>query len=158
MASENSSPTSDLNKEKRFGQNSYYYWHNHGKDKADTGDVAPPPQHELVAKTKVEVTRATKPILKFSWCDNKKTVKVYVPWPDVKEEEVSVNFQETTAELTIAGEATDNRLLLNPLKEKIVPESSSFAIKGGKEVVLTLKKKEETSWYDLKGAPTAASD
>eukprot|EP00992_Anisonema_acinus_P013914 TRINITY_DN9001_c0_g1_i1.p1 TRINITY_DN9001_c0_g1~~TRINITY_DN9001_c0_g1_i1.p1 ORF type:complete len:154 (+),score=34.44 TRINITY_DN9001_c0_g1_i1:42-503(+) len=145
-------PTSpDSNAEKRFSTNSYHYWHNHEKDKAAAGDVAPKATPQLVGTSVEAVVKPTRNITKYSFADGKKAVKVYVDLPGVgaAPDTVRVEFGEASFDMRVRGEAEDQRLCIPELKEAILPTDSSFVVKPD-SVVISLVKKELTSWFELK--------
>lgn len=148
---------SGLNKDKRFGTNSYHYWHDHGKERAARGDVAPIPKPKLVATDgSLPQERRKKPIEKYSWGDGKKFVTVYVPYPeaDKREEDVSVRYGKSSVRLTVREEKADVVLQLVRLNGKIVGAESSLKFKAD-QIVVKLKKEEERTWYDLKKTSAA---
>lgn len=55
-------PGQDVTDDKVKNQHSYHYWHKHGKQRAELGDVAPPPKHELVEVAEVHHTLSIIPI------------------------------------------------------------------------------------------------
>eukprot|EP00670_Eutreptiella_braarudii_P007336 CAMPEP_0174287270 /NCGR_PEP_ID=MMETSP0809-20121228/15136_1 /TAXON_ID=73025 ORGANISM="Eutreptiella gymnastica-like, Strain CCMP1594" /NCGR_SAMPLE_ID=MMETSP0809 /ASSEMBLY_ACC=CAM_ASM_000658 /LENGTH=158 /DNA_ID=CAMNT_0015383739 /DNA_START=89 /DNA_END=565 /DNA_ORIENTATION=- len=149
---ESPSPDGDvLNKDKKFGANSYHYWHNHGKDRAASGDVAPPPKHELVATETRMVDKRVENIAKYAFSDGKKKVQVYVDWPGVgaNAHKVKVNFEKQQFDLRIEEENVDYRLFVPNLRNEIIPEQSTFKVKEN-QIVINCQKLEEISWYELK--------
>lgn len=117
------------------------------------GDVAPPPQHELVETTTRDFEKPCKPISKYAFADGKKNVKIYVDWPGIgaKAETVTCTFEKSGFDLRIVeGEAT-SRLFIPNLRNDIKPEMSSHRLKDD-QIVITCAKDEETTWYELKKA------
>jgi hypothetical protein len=138
----------------------YYYWHGHGHERAKVGDVAPMPvpckvdtpsndTFDAVASTRVL------PITGYSWCNNAKSVSVYVNFPEVgsMEDKVSVRFSGQRTTVEVAKGSNVHSLVLH-LAYSIDASSSSFKFKPD-QVVLKLMKEDATkTWNELTGKPT----
>eukprot|EP00667_Euglena_gracilis_P028960 EG_transcript_37646 len=140
-----------LNKDRKFGSNSYHYWHNHGKVRAELGDVAPPPKHELVEIAEKQLEKPCKAITKYSFSDGDKKVQVYIDWPGIgsKPDSVSCVFDKRSFDLKIAEEGECHRLCIPQLRSAIFPDTSTFRLKEN-QIVVSLMKAEKGKWYDLK--------
>lgn len=152
---------SGLNRDKRFGQNSYHYWHDHGKERRALGDVAPMPQPKLVG-TEVQpalAKRKKRTLDKYSWGDGKKFVTIYCDYPGIaeKEDAVDVKFGKSSVRLCVKEEKEDVVLELVRLNGRIVGDESSLKFKPD-QLVIKLKKDEERTWYDLKKTTATGGD
>ena len=142
----------------------YYYWHGHGHERAKLGDVAPMPvpckvdappseNFDAVASTRVL------PITGYSWCNNAKSVSVYVNFPAVgsMEDKVSVKFGSKRTTVEVSKGPNVHSLVLH-LSYPIDGASSSYKFKPD-QVVLKLMKEDATkTWNDLTGKPTEGDD
>ncbi len=149
--------------------NSYYYWHGHEKDRAKVGDVAPKTSPMLV-KTEdgpSEYARspllASRPITKYSWCNNAKSVSVYVDFDGCHElpaDNINVVFETTKLLVQIKGAAEGGPLnvLLLRLSKEIAPEKSSFRLKPNQIVIKLDKGDSDATWYDLVDNKPAPED
>ena len=141
---------------------SYHYWHTHGKQRAAVGDVAPMPVAQLVHSAPIDPSRAapakrTKDLSKYSWCNNNKTVSVYVPFDaivgpaggTIEEASVSVTFTDETLKLVVDHDNCDHVLHL-ALAKTIDPARSKHRVKTD-QVVITVAKPEGNTdtWFDL---------
>lgn len=139
-------PSAEANK-----RSQYYYWHGHEQERAKLGDVAPKTTPTLVKSEKVEASPLLHEVslTKYSWCNNKSSVSVYVDFDGVSADNCRVEFGAKKLKVTVhpASTATAHVLLLHLAKE-INNEGSSFRFKPN-QVVLKLVKKDEDTWYDL---------
>eukprot|EP01065_Artemidia_motanka_P050185 TRINITY_DN8528_c1_g1_i1.p1 TRINITY_DN8528_c1_g1~~TRINITY_DN8528_c1_g1_i1.p1 ORF type:complete len:176 (+),score=44.15 TRINITY_DN8528_c1_g1_i1:187-714(+) len=153
-------PGSETNKEKRFGQNSYHYWHDHGKERAALGDVAPMPKPTLVARHASDhQSRKKRQLSKYSWDNGKKFVNIYCDYPGIEDKQdiISVKYGKASVRVCVAEEKEDVVLELVRLNGKIIGDESELKIKPGR-LQLKLRKAEETTWYDLKKTGAGACD
>lgn len=143
----------------------YYYWHGHEKDRAAVGDVAPKIAPPLL-KTE-EVSPLTPPhrvtITSYSWCNNEKTVSVYIDFPAVDASMVSVDFQPRRLTVTIkpataSGAVPKEHMLDMWLAKNINAGESSYRVKPGSQVVLKLVKSATETWFDLTGKPESIAE
>jgi len=146
-------PGQDVTDDKVKNQHSYHYWHKHGKQRAQLGDVAPPPKHELVEVAEKLPDKPCKTIAKYSFADGEKKVQVYVDWPGVglHPDKVSCEFGKVSFDLRIQEESCDHRLFVPNLRSDIFPDTSSIRVKEN-QVVVSLVKAEKGTWYELKKA------
>eukprot|EP00672_Neobodo_designis_P028714 CAMPEP_0174828422 /NCGR_PEP_ID=MMETSP1114-20130205/1318_1 /TAXON_ID=312471 /ORGANISM="Neobodo designis, Strain CCAP 1951/1" /LENGTH=160 /DNA_ID=CAMNT_0016062135 /DNA_START=32 /DNA_END=514 /DNA_ORIENTATION=- len=132
-------------------KNGYYYWHGHEKERKELGDVAPMPTHvALASETVAEAPReVVSELHKYSWCNNTKTVSVYVDVDGVDESNVAVDFQADTLTVRVRQSELAVRQLKLPLSKEINPEKCSFRLKPNQVVVKLAKGNEEDTWFDL---------
>lgn len=132
-------------------KNGYYYWHGHEKERKELGDVAPMPTHVALA-SEVAVaspTETVSEIHKYSWCNNAKSVSVYVEVDGVAEDNVEVQFEEAQLTVCVRDSATAVRQLKLALSKTIDAEKSSFRLKPNQVVVKLMKGKDDETWFDL---------
>eukprot|EP01061_Rhynchopus_euleeides_P014139 TRINITY_DN24571_c0_g1_i3.p1 TRINITY_DN24571_c0_g1~~TRINITY_DN24571_c0_g1_i3.p1 ORF type:complete len:179 (+),score=59.35 TRINITY_DN24571_c0_g1_i3:31-537(+) len=145
------SPTPEgQEQERRFGSNSYHYWHDHGKERAASGDVAPMPVPKLVAKEEcLEQKRRVVAISKYSWGDGKKIVSVYIDMKGVGalQDKVTATHKARSICVTVAHEDHDAVLKLVRLNQRIKGVGLKF--KDDQLVVKLEKEDTDTKWYDL---------
>ena len=94
-----------------------------------------------------------KTITTYSWADSKKSVKIYVDLPgldEIDEEFISQTHDEQSYRLEIRDKKTLYILQIPKLSQKIT--SAKFVKKGADRMTITLKKKDEYTWYDLKSS------
>lgn len=143
----------------------YYYWHGHEKERAKVGDVAPMPKPMKVdapACENFDAVASTRvlPITGYSWCNNSKTVSVYVNFPEVglMEDKVSVKFQTNRTTVEVVKGSNVHSLVLH-LSHPIDAEASSFRLKPDQVVLKLNKGNVSKTWIDLTGKPVVdASD
>ncbi len=149
--------------------NSYYYWHGHEKDRAKVGDVAPKTSPMLVKRedTPSEYERspllAARPITKYSWCNNTKSVSVYIDFDGVHElpqDNIRVEFEAKKLYVQIKGpkDVSAMNVLLLRLSKEIAPEKSSFRFKPNQIVIKLDKGDSDATWYDLVDNKAAPED
>eukprot|EP01064_Diplonema_japonicum_P024141 TRINITY_DN34634_c0_g1_i1.p1 TRINITY_DN34634_c0_g1~~TRINITY_DN34634_c0_g1_i1.p1 ORF type:complete len:179 (+),score=43.94 TRINITY_DN34634_c0_g1_i1:50-538(+) len=146
------SEATETKKDKRYGSSSYHYWHNHGKERAESGDTAPMVVPRLVAvEERQEKVRSVKKLSKYSWTDGKKIVSIYIDFPGIgaKEADVTLECKKRSFLLTIRDEPSDHELRLIRLNQKIVGEKSTLRFKENQLVIKLAKDDVETKWYDL---------
>lgn len=160
MSSEEQTPvvsnsSNDNTAEEAKKRSAYHYWHSDVDNKKKAGDVAPLPVHVALASAKVEIdTVHYKTISKYSWGDNEKTVDIYVDWPELNADSVSVEFTNDGFCAKIKDSTDENvchRLNL-VLAKSIVPEESKFKCKPA-QLAVKVKKQVVESWYDLEAKP-----
>jgi len=142
---------------KEAKKESYYYWHGHEKERARVGDVAPKQSPMLVKsesfQPEVHSPILPKPITAYSWCNNTKSVSVYVDFSGVEQlppEHISVVFEAKDVRITIRSvEATVPSALHLRLAKAIDPSRSQFRTKQGQLVLKLDKGGAEDTWYDL---------
>lgn len=138
----------------------YYYWHGHEKERAKVGDVAPKASPVLVKSEKVEESPLllTTALSKYSWCNNKTSVSVYVDFDGISEDNCKVEFHEKKLKVSIhpAGTGTVHILALHLAKE-IDDAASSYRLKPN-QLVMKLQKKDEATWYDLVDTKASPED
>lgn len=144
-------------------KNGYHYWHGHGKERALVGDVAPMPVAQKVEGAPVEFDAVASlkrvNITAYSWCDNAKSVSVYVDFKGVgaiDPSKITTKYTDKTMRVAIESDGKDNVLLLH-LSKKINADTSSHKVKPDQLVFKLVKDSEET-WFDLTGAPAADAD
>jgi hypothetical protein len=89
----------------------------------------------------------------YSWLDGKKTVKIYVEHSNpasVDDDQISINWTESSLEFSIRDGDLDHYLHIGPLQESI---SSVTHKRKDDSFVLILNKVSESSWYQLKKTP-----
>ncbi len=147
--------------------NSYYYWHGHEKDRALVGDVAPKTSPMLVKTDDVpsEYERspllASRSITKYSWCNNNKSVSVYIDFDgcqDLPAANIQVHFEPHKLLVQVRGatEGAPLNVLMLRLSKEIAPEKSSFRLKVNQIVIKLDKGDSDATWFDLvdnKAAP-----
>ncbi|KAG5494782.1 hypothetical protein JIQ42_02397 [Leishmania sp. Namibia] len=145
--------------------NSYYYWHDHEKERAKVGDVAPMPTPHLVSKDDAPTVTApvvpTVSVSKYSWCDGGKFVSVYIDtiMPEggtLDESSVEASFTANSFKVTFAtaDEAGKTRAksLSIRLSKRIDKDKSSTKVKPStQQILVKLAKKVESVWLDLEG-------
>ncbi|KAJ9472942.1 hypothetical protein DIPPA_18048 [Diplonema papillatum] len=137
--------------EKRFGQNSYHYFHDHTKERAAVGDVATQPKPRVVGVSEdAPIARRARNIAKYSWADGKKFISVYIDFPGIAsmQERVSVTYKKRSFTLTIAADNDDHVLKLIRLNQRIDGGKSTLKFKDD-QLVMKIAKEEESKWYDL---------
>jgi hypothetical protein len=146
----NNNNTNDNDKKR----SAYHYWHGDVDNKKSRGDVAPMPVHVALSSTKVEVDKVHyKPISKYSWCDNEKTVDIYVDWPELNADNVSVNFTAGTVIADVKeSDVVVHRLSIKTSKS-VNPEESKFRCKPA-QLAIKLKKENVETWFDLEEKPS----
>ena len=132
----------------------YYYWHGSHREKVARGDLAPMPVHTALAVEHVVVDAVQyKPVTKYSWCDNEKTVDIYVDWPNLNADAVTVQFTAGT----VCAEIRESEKLVHRLHLKtskgIDPAESKFRCKPS-QLAIKLKKEPVEHWFDLEPKPT----
>lgn len=143
----------------------YYYWHSHEKERAAVGDVAPKATPQLlkseVAPAGEPGTPAGSPILlavpitKYSWCNNEKSVSVYVDFDGVEERSkadgaVTIEFTKRHLNVSIAAADGKQHKLTLRLSKEIDAAGSSYRFKPNQIVVKLLKPEGKTdTWFDL---------
>lgn len=140
--------------DKNKQRSAYHYWHGDVDNKKSRGDVAPMPVHVALSTTKVEVDKINyKPITKYSWCDNEKTVDIYVDWPELNADNVSVNFTNGT----VVADIKESDLVVHRLSIKTSkatnPEECKFRCKPA-QLAIKLKKETVETWFDLEEKPS----
>ena len=153
----------------------YYYWHGHEKDRAAVGDVAPKAAPTLL-KCDATAPDARAPprrvgITTYSWCNNDKTVSVYVDVPGVQADRTTVDFAVRRLTVTVrppppppgdgaAAAAPEVHQVLDMwLSKDIKPDQSSFRVKPGTQIVIKLVKEKDTmTWIDLSALAPKAED
>ena len=141
----------------------YHYWHGHGHERALVGDVAPLPTPQKVEGAAIEFDAVASlkqaVITTYSWCDNAKTVSVYVDFKGVGAIDpaaITTKYTERSLRLSIAHEGKANILTLH-LAKAIDAEKCTHKVKPDQLVFRVVKASEE-AWFDLTGAPSAADD
>ena len=132
-------------------KNGYYYWHGHGKERKEVGDVAPLPTHVPLAtevETPASPSQVVSQIQKYSWCNNKTSVSVYVDCEDATESNTAVSISATALEVRVTLPGTVMQLAL-PLAKECNPEASSFKFKPNQVVIKLAKAKDDETWFDL---------
>ena len=154
-ANEAAASSSSSSKKK---DNSYYYWHGHEKERAKVGDVAPKTSPLLVKSEALAPEHhrspllATRSITKYSWCNNTKSVSVYVDLDGVHElpqENVKVDFDVKKLSVHVKGTDGVSSVLLLRLAKDIAAEKSSFRFKPNQIVIKLDKGDSDATWYDL---------
>jgi len=134
---------------RRKGQNAYYYAHVSNWETVQNFGGLPPPVEfdpsQLVQKTLKNVLK------RYSWSDEKKSVKIYVPFPEgvsnVEDENVELQWETKSLSLFLKGlNNKDYELCFPELHDEV--SDVSHRIKSD-SVVVTLKKATEFSWYQL---------
>jgi hypothetical protein len=147
------SPASVNAAEEAKKRSAYHYWHGDVDNKKKTGDVAPMPVHVALASAKVEIdTVQYKVISKYSWCDNEKTVDIYVDWPELNADSVSVEFGDDSLCAKIAESATVCHRLNLKLSKAIVAGESKFRCKPA-QLAIKVKKETLETWFELEAKP-----
>lgn len=139
--------------------NSYYYWHGHEKERAKLGDVAPKTSPMLVkseAFTEAQVSPLlkVKTISKYSWCNNTKSVSVYVDVEGVEslpQDCIKVEFDKKRLSVEVKAGGGALQQLILPLSKEISPATSSFRLKPNQIVIKLDKAGVEETWFDLVG-------
>jgi hypothetical protein len=143
----------------------YYYWHGHEKDRAAVGDVAPKTTPMLVSSSPLTADMQPRvpfmtAIEKYSWCNNTKTVSVYVDFDGVEQlpsENVQVDFTKKTLAVKLNKDGKGYELKLK-LSKEITPESSSFRMKPNQIVIKLQKADEASTWFDLVDSKSTFED
>ncbi|KPI85306.1 hypothetical protein ABL78_5646 [Leptomonas seymouri] len=146
--------------------NSYYYWHDHEKERAKLGDVAPMPTPHLVSKD--DVATVTVPVVptiavsKYSWCDEDKFVSVYVETAPPESGETLVGdsieavFSHNSFKLVFTTMDQEGKKrtkhMVTRLSKRIDADRSSTKVKPKtQEILVKLAKKVQSVWLDLEG-------
>ena len=150
----NAAASSSPNSEEQKKRSAYHYWHGDVDNKKKTGDVAPMPVHVALSSANVDLEKVVyKPITKYSWCDNEKTVDIYVDWPELKADSVSVDFTNDT----VCAKITESETLIHRLNLKlaktVLPEECKFRCKPAM-LAIKLKKEPVEGWFDLEAKPS----
>ena len=142
----------------------YYYWHGHEKERAALGDVAPKTSPMLVATEETvqpfKFDAVTSPISKYSWCNNTKTVSVYIDFAGVGElgeAAVQTRFTKKTMEVAITKDGKTS-MFRERLAKEITPEGCSFRLKPDQVVVKLAKADESSTWFDFADAKGGFDD
>lgn len=131
-------------------KNGYHYWHAHGRECKERGDVAPLPQHvALKQETVVTVEVPKTAIQKYSWCNNTKTVSVYVDFDGVAEDRVSVDFSPSRLDVNVTAADGKPHVLALELSKDIDPAKCSYRLKPNQVVLKLGKANEDETWFDL---------
>lgn len=138
----------------------YYYWHGHEKERAKLGDVAPKTTPALVGTAAADHSPLLKQmsITKYSWCDNKSSVSVYVDFDGATSENTVVELHKKKLRVTVRpSESSPNYVLLLFLAKEVDDSASSFRFKPN-QVVIKLAKTDEVTWYDLIDSKASLED
>jgi hypothetical protein len=128
----------------------YHYWHAHGHEKKDTGDVAPMPTHvALASEASNTPTEVASEIQKYSWCNNKTSVSVYVDCDGATETNTRVEFAASELAVRVELNEVHVKVLKLPLAKECDPEKSSFRFKPNQIIVKLAKAKDDETWFDL---------
>lgn len=147
------------------GENAYYFAHDRQFVVPEDAKVVSGPglvtggaptliSKEVVAEESTPCR--TEWIKDLSWADDGAKVKVYLQLPSdvkiVEEDQVKVDFQEKAVDVCVRiTENLVHRCKIDPLNADIAPDLSTYRVSLGKgKVSLTLKKRKEYTWYDLK--------
>jgi calcyclin binding protein len=85
----------------------------------------------------------------FSWDEESEKVKIYISLEGATQEKASVDFQADSINLKIHDVNGKNYQFSIPkLAKKIVPSASKILVKP-KRIILTLKKADFGTWYEL---------
>lgn len=85
----------------------------------------------------------------FSWDEESEKVKIYISLEGAAQEKVEADYQEQSVNLKIHDVNGKNYQFAVPrLAKKIVPSACKFLVKP-KRVILTLKKANLGSWFEL---------
>ena len=137
-------------------RSNYHYWHGNVAENRARGDVAPMPVHTVLASEVVTLNPVNyRPISRYSWCNNEKTVDVYVDWPNLDPEAVSVTFLENTLTADIReGETVVHRLSVR-LSKRVFPDECKFKCKPSQLAIKLKKHPDEVEvWFDLQATPS----
>jgi hypothetical protein len=134
-------------------KNGYYYWHGHEKERKELGDVAPMPTHVPLATTDLAVTSPVEQTFselhKYSWCNNTKTVSVYVELPEPNASNTTVVFEAATLSVQFRPSPSEVKQLKISLAKEVNPEGCSFRFKPDQVVIKLAKAKDDETWWDL---------
>ena len=131
----------------------YHYWHDHGHAKRAVGDVAPMPVHTALLSTEVKIDPVQyRAITKYSWCDNEKTVDVFIDWPNLDADAVTVDFQGDNFCADIRESDKIVHRLHVKLSKTAAPAECKFRCKPG-QLAIKLKKEPVEHWFDLEAKP-----
>jgi len=148
----------------------YYYWHGHGKDRAEEGDVAPMPTHVLLHTDEATPSLPTPPqmVKKYSWCDGEKSVSVYVETVEaegdsVHTESISVEWKQRSVRILFSVNTASNvrreRQLHLHLAHEVIPGSCTHRVKDAtQQIILKAVKSEVLSWHELTGKEVVEKD
>jgi hypothetical protein len=149
-----------------FGSNSYYYAHSKSREfVVPEGAKVVEGPGIITGGAPVKIgegevqdrTRFKRRIEKYAWADEGDKVRIYVDDANIlpliadSTEAVSCNFDFKSMSL----EVTQNDFVYFALDipefpEEIDPSESSYRVSLGKRVTVTLRKKEDKKWYELK--------
>eukprot|EP00388_Colpodella_angusta_P006717 GDKJ01019603.1.p1 GENE.GDKJ01019603.1~~GDKJ01019603.1.p1 ORF type:complete len:160 (+),score=28.20 GDKJ01019603.1:34-513(+) len=151
-------PTTAVDAAKKKG--GYHYWHGHGKERALVGDVAPNavPQKVDGAEIEFDAVASLKKvnITTYSWCDNTKTVSVYVDFKGVgavDADKINTRYTDKSLRLSIADDGKEHILTIH-LSKNIDGSACTHKVKPD-QLVFRLVKANEEAWFDLTGAAAA---
>jgi len=131
------------------GHNAYYYAHN-SKERGPEWDGDPCPR--LLERQVSEPTKERSFITRFSWLDDEKKIRVYVPFDadePVTPEAIDLQWTETSLKMTWDLPRCVRVLSVPKLYDTIT--GAAVKVKADK-VVLSLTKPPNTTfkWYDIK--------
>mmetsp|Transcript_93603 Transcript_93603/g.166538 ORF Transcript_93603/g.166538 Transcript_93603/m.166538 type:complete len:187 (-) Transcript_93603:21-581(-) len=146
------------------GENAYYYAHSRkfevpadAKVISGPGLVTGGPPVKLEAEAAILASeRRTEAIRNFSWADDGAKVKVYLQLPDGvlrDPSQVTCDFEPRSFHAQVAPQkqGATYSCKVEPLKADIVPEKSSIRASVDKgKVTVTLQKKTDSPWHELK--------
>jgi hypothetical protein len=147
-----------------YGTNSYYYAHARSKEfvvPENAKVVEGPGIITGGAPVRISVGEPIQPsivmrkIEKYSWCDDGKSVRIYVDDPSILSHlnlsTISITFDDQALSLEVMQSGSVKHVLaFEKLEEEIDRQASTFVLKEGKRVTITLAKKDaDKKWYSL---------
>lgn len=134
-------------------KNGYHYWHAHGRERAEVGDVAPKPTHVPLAVTPSDASSpASRDVVKelatYSWGDGKK-VSVYVKAPFATADNTTVTYLPESVEVIVRTAPSEVHVFRKTLAQECDPAASTFRVDAQQQVVLKIAKAKEGTWFDL---------
>ena len=149
-----------------YGTNSYYYAHKKSKEFIipDGAKVVEGPGI-ITGGTPVKIADGTpigrvvvrRKIEKYSWCDDGSKVRIYIDDPSIlpliseSGDAVSSSFESQS--LSVEVRQSDDILFcleIPSLSDEVDPAKSSHKVSVGKRITVTLTKKGDQKWYELK--------
>jgi len=85
----------------------------------------------------------------FSWDEESDKVKIYIPLEGATQEKASVEFQSESVHLKIHDVNGKNYQFSVPRLSKTIVPAGSKALVKPKRIILTMKKADRGSWFDL---------
>mmetsp|Transcript_80745 Transcript_80745/g.127547 ORF Transcript_80745/g.127547 Transcript_80745/m.127547 type:complete len:193 (+) Transcript_80745:30-608(+) len=161
-ASENAEASALRENIQKKGENAYYYAHNRKFEIPPDAKVisgpglvtgGPPVKLDIEANGSPAEKRV-EAIRSFSWTDDGGKVKIYLQLPEgtlQDASQVTCDFQDRSFHLQVACGNVTYMCKMDPLYGDIVPDACSYRSNMEKsKVTVTVKKKKDQTWYELK--------